>query len=1064
MTTKPFFLLSGLICLISISFNSFASNGSKPNTSVQATELMHKSKGLFFEENKGQLMDENRKAITDVKYYGHSNGVYLYCKPGMLSFVFTKVEKDEKISEATGTSEKASALSPAGGGRGWKNPETALKPPKITTSRMDLVLIGSNPSATITATDQQEYYENFYTTGDADHGITNVHTYKTVTYKNIYANIDMILKTAGQGLEYSFLVHPGGKLEDIQLRWDGNVLKKDLKNGGIQFENTLGCLKESSPKSFVAGSQIHCRNYTNQGICKFTVGAYNKSKDLLIDPSLVWSTYYGDSDITMVIGINTESSGNVYIAGQTESKYHIATTGAYQTSLGKKGSYDAFVAEFSPTGNLSWATYYGGGGQEQAYRVNIDSSGSIYIDGMTTSSNGIATTGAYQTSFGGGYSDGFLAKFSSTGSLSWATYIGGSDSDQIRGLGIDKSGNAYIAGLTTSSAGIASSGAYQTSFGGSYDVFVGKFNSSGKCSWITYYGGNGQDLPIGCDVDDSGNVYISGWTYSLNGIATSGANRTSFSSLSAYDGFLAKFSSTGSLKWGTYFGNAFTLVWSVSLDRHGYLYITGVGGEATSGAYQSTSNGYGGFLAKFNTAGAETWATYFGNDYVAGRYVSSDGSGNVYVAGDAENGIGVTTSGSYQTSFGGDQDGYLAKFTSSGKMTYATYFGGNDYDYGRAVCADRFGNVYLSGHTSSLKGISTTGAYQTKNSGAIETYLAKFRFNPYQNDAGIDSIKNPSGTACSGSQYVKVKLENYGTSTLTTDSIYWKVNGTAQTPIKWTGSLKTDSTAIVTLGTYNFSSSSNNIVAWSAKPNNLKDSIPNNDTAKINFTLNTPAAAVASNTGICLWNTISIGATAVTGSSYSWSSSVSGFSSTSSNPSVSPTSTTSYTLTETNAKGCSKSNAVTITVDSLPAAAVIANTTICSGATISIGASPVTGSIYSWASSVSGFWAVSSNPSVSPTSIASYTLTETNANGCVKSNTVTITVNSFPAAAVISDTAICTGNVISIGAAAVTGSSYSWSSWLPGFSSKSANPSVSPTSTTTYSVTETDSKDRKSVV
>src|SRR6185312_13159219 len=85
-----------LLCLFGISFNSSASNPTKPTTSVKATNLLFQNNTLFFEENQGQLMDENRKVITDVKYYGHSNGVYLYCKAGMISFVFTKIENEPK--------------------------------------------------------------------------------------------------------------------------------------------------------------------------------------------------------------------------------------------------------------------------------------------------------------------------------------------------------------------------------------------------------------------------------------------------------------------------------------------------------------------------------------------------------------------------------------------------------------------------------------------------------------------------------------------------------------------------------------------------------------------------------------------------------------------------------------------------------------------------------------------------------------------------------------------------------------------------------------------------------
>jgi len=218
-----------------------------------------------------------------------------------------------------------------------------------------------------------------------------------------------------------------------------------------------------------------------------------------------------------------------------------------------------------------------------------------------------------------------------------------------------------------------------------------------------------------------------------------------------------------------------------------------------------------------------------------------------------------------------------------------------------------------------------------------------------------------------------------------------------------------------------------------------------------------PAASIIANTAICSGASIAIGATSVSGSTYSWTSSPSGFTSTSSNPSVSPATTTSYTLTETNLYGCVKSNSVIITVNPLPAAAVASNTAICSGISVSIGSTSVAGSSYSWTSSPSGFASTSSNPTVAPSTSTSYTLTETNSNGCVKSNSITLTVNALPTASVIANTAICIGASSSIGGTSVAGSTYSWVSSPVGFTSTLPNPIVSPTVSTTYALTETNS-------
>lgn len=217
-----------------------------------------------------------------------------------------------------------------------------------------------------------------------------------------------------------------------------------------------------------------------------------------------------------------------------------------------------------------------------------------------------------------------------------------------------------------------------------------------------------------------------------------------------------------------------------------------------------------------------------------------------------------------------------------------------------------------------------------------------------------------------------------------------------------------------------------------------------------------PSASVASNTIVCSGSSVPIGASATPGDTYSWVSSPAGFASTSSNPTVSPSSTTTYTLTETiTATGCEKSSPVTVTINPLPAAATISNSSICSGTSISIGASSVSGSTYSWKSSPVGFSSTTANPTVSPATNTTYTVTETNSNGCVNSNSVTISVNPLPGASVVSNTSICPGASISIGATAVAGDVYSWSGSPSGYSSTLSDPTVTPSVTTTYTLTET---------
>ncbi|MFZ4522037.1 MAG: T9SS type A sorting domain-containing protein [Bacteroidales bacterium] len=218
-----------------------------------------------------------------------------------------------------------------------------------------------------------------------------------------------------------------------------------------------------------------------------------------------------------------------------------------------------------------------------------------------------------------------------------------------------------------------------------------------------------------------------------------------------------------------------------------------------------------------------------------------------------------------------------------------------------------------------------------------------------------------------------------------------------------------------------------------------------------------PAATVGTDKVICLNESTDIGGVTVSGNTYSWTSSPAGFTSTEANPTVSPTVTTIYTLVETiTATGCHNTHNVTVTVNPLPAANAGADRPICLYGNTTIGAAAVSGNTYAWTSVPAGFTSTLANPSVSPTVTTTYTLVETvTLTGCNNTNSVTVTVNQLPVAAPGSDRAICLNGSTTLGAAAVSGSTYSWSSNPNGFTSTLAEPTVSPTVTTTYTVVET---------
>ena len=1054
--------------LFSTVFSWFTSHAALNSPVLQQTQSM-RSKGFFFEENRGQIPD---KAI---KFYGSEDGVYLFCKPGKISFVFTKIDKELKqISEATSQPLGFPLEKGAGGFDPMKH--RASQPAKISVARMDFVLLNSNPSATISPSRKQDYFENFYNTGNADSGIAHVNTYKTITYKDIYPHIDLILSVAKKGIEYSFLVHPGGKVTDIQLRWDGADNSKPLANGSIKYDNQFGNIKETAPKSFAEGKELKSGFTRKKESYGFQVAKYDHTKDLLIDPTLVWATYFGGNDEDFGYAITTDLSGNIYITGSTRSTTGLATTGAFQTTYGvnSSGQYgygDAFVAKFNSSGNLKWATYFGGSYEDDGYGIVTDTSGNVYITGATFSSDYIASSGAYQTNLDGP-EDAFIAKFNASGARLWSTYYGGYTFDYGQAITIDFSGNLYITGTTRSNNGIATSGAYQTYYnsqGSNGEGFLAKFTSSGKLIWGTYHGGTSvggnADYAWGVSADAFGNIYMSGYTNCTSGIATSGAYQTTMQGFN--NTFLSKFNSSGNLIWGTYYGgNSADYGGSVCTDLSGNIYITGytnsTAGVATTGAYQTVMAGLeDAFLAKFDSSGNLKWGTYYGGSNPEEAFgICSDAFGNVYISGETGSNSNIATTGAYQTSLIGNYDAFLAKFTGSGALAYATYYGGTGINIGYGVNVYRSGNIYVTGYTSSSNSIATPGAFHTTYSGGnYDAFLAKFGIK-IKNDAGIQSIVNLGNNLCSDSGSFQLRLANYGNADLDSVNIFLSVNGIIQKQYHWFGQLQPDSTQSVNLGKFLLNYKTDTIRAWTSSPNGFLDSFPSNDSAiLIDNQVNYPYANTGGNHAICQGNTITLGTTATVGHVYSWLSIPSGFTSSLSNPIVTPSITTTYYLKETvKNTTCKRIDSAKITVNPLPPATTGSPQSLCQTDSVSIGSSAITGDTYSWISVPSGFMSSNAKNKVSPAKTTLYYLTETiTATGCYNRDSVQITVHQLPPAKTVFDQSICNGDSIAIGYANTSGDMYQWTSSPSGYHNNVSNPSVKPNKTTVYLLSETTS-------
>jgi hypothetical protein len=356
--------------------------------------------------------------------------------------------------------------------------------------------------------------------------------------------------------------------------------------------------------------------------------------------------------------------------------------------------------------------------------------------------------------------------------LIYSTYIGGNDSETANGIAIDGSGNAYITGETYSTDYAITPGAFQTTGGGSnnIDVFVTKLNSTGTgLIYSTYIGGSVDDFGYAISIDDSGNAYITGFTWSTDYDITPGAFQTIKEA--GYDVFVTKLNSTGTgLIYSTYMGGSdYDFGYAISIDDSGNAYITGytrsTDFDITPGAFQTTKQfGADVFVTKLNSTGTGLiYSTYIGGSFdEIGYSIALDGSGNAYITGDTGSTDYDITPGAFQTTKGANSDVFVTKLNSTGTgLIYSTYIGGSSGDYGNAIAIDGSGNAYITGYTLSPDYDITPGAFQTSNEGFNDVFVTKL------NSTGTGLIYSTYIGGRSSDQGNGIAIDNSGNAYIT---------------------------------------------------------------------------------------------------------------------------------------------------------------------------------------------------------------------------------------------------------------------------------------------------------
>src|SRR5579872_4692278 len=440
------------------------------------------------------------------------------------------------------------SLAPAETWLRWKN------------ERIRTRLIGASRDTRIEPEQKLPGSANYFL-GNATEWRHDVRGYARVRYHEIYPGIDLIFHGEQGRLEYDFVVAPNVDPQCIQLELDG---QRDLKidaGGDLVVSTKVGDIRWKRPDLFqeIDGKRIPVTGRfvrIGKRSVGFAIGDYDARRELVIDPALSYSTFLGGNGNEFARGIGIDGAGNVYIAGGTTSP-NLPVVSAVQTSYqGRSSDFlagDAFVAKFSPSGQLVYLTYVGGTSDDVALSLAVDSAGNAYITGYTASRDFPTTTGAYQTRFGGSggrsftvFGDAFVAKLNPAGNrLLYSTYLGGNLDDIGTAIAIDSTGSAYVTGSTLSLNFPTTSGAYQTSLkggdqepvepccGGPWinggDAFVVKLDPAGATlAFSTLVGGSSDDVPWTLALDSSNNVYIGGFTLSANFPVTSSAYQRTY--------------------------------------------------------------------------------------------------------------------------------------------------------------------------------------------------------------------------------------------------------------------------------------------------------------------------------------------------------------------------------------------------------------------------------------------------------------------------------------------------------------------------------------------------------
>ncbi|MDQ3191138.1 MAG: gliding motility-associated C-terminal domain-containing protein [Bacteroidota bacterium] len=706
------------------------------------TYAVHGNDGAHSSDNKQSLIfiQNKNQWNENVKFKANIPGGFLYLEKNGFTFDFIDNESYKKV-RGHGNSDSQST----------DNIDSPIKAHCLKTS-----FINSNASVSLSGFDKAVSYYNYFLGNDQSKWADNVSAYGKVLYNNLYNNIDLSVYSTHAYLKYDFIVKPNGDPAQIIVEYKG-ADKMQLKNGHLLIKTSINEFTEQKPYAYqvIDGvtKEVSCKYILNEKrISYFFPQGYDTSKELIIDPVLIFSTFSGSFSNNFGYTATFDSKGFLYAGSTAFGPDYPVTSGAYDVTF-NSGNVDVALTKYDTSGTtMIYSTYLGGSGDELPHSLVVNSNDELFIYGTTGSSNFPVTMGAFDLTFNGGVpltpsglgisfpsgSDIFVSKLSNNGSqLLSSTFIGGSHNDginyssnsalkynyadEVRGeIDIDKQNNIYIVSCTRSTNFPTTVNSFQPVFGGGDidGVVIKMDNNLSTIIWSSFMGGSLNDAAYSLALDSNYDLYIAGGTSSLNfPVLPSGLQNTFQGGRS--DGFILHVSQNGqTILNGTYYGSpAYDQNYFVELDKQNNVYLFGQT-EATGGTfihnalYGTPSSGQ--FVSKitpeldsliFSTAfgtgsgGPNISPTAFLVDYCNKIYLSGWGGGTNQ---SSMNNAGYTTgmdvtANAFQSTTDGSDFYLMVLEDDASALAYGSFFGGaqsQEHVDGGTSRFDRRGKIY----------------------------------------------------------------------------------------------------------------------------------------------------------------------------------------------------------------------------------------------------------------------------------------------------------------------------------------------------------------------------------